>query len=199
VLGGQAIAAERTPTKEGTLGLYLLVGGAPCALVSRHVVGENDHGSLSGQHVIMPGQTTYEAICNQQKENLAACITKDDKEACQKLGNHLGQLEELASRRIGHVLISPPCVPTTRPGYSSPWLPDYALVALDKGRLYDSLSNTDGLSNTVQVHVNFRQLRLMSKYRPNQKQPTQPLRLKDTFTPGGGQVVGKHGRSTDLT
>lgn len=192
-LGGQAIAAERTPAKEGTLGLYLSVGGVKCALVSRHVVGENDDSSLGGQHIIMPGQRTYEAIRNQQKEDLAACTTQDDKDACQKLGTHLGQLEELASRRIGHILFSPPRVPTMRPGYSSPWLPDYALVALDKGRLYD------GLSNTVQVNVNFRQLRLMKKYQPNPKQPTEPLRLRGTFTPGDHRVVGKHGRSTDLT
>jgi hypothetical protein len=133
MLGGQAIAAERTPTKEGTLGLYLLVGGVQCALVSRHVVGENDHASLSGQHVIMPGQSTYQAICNQQKEDLAACTTQNDTEACQKLGTHLRQLEELSSRRIGQILLSPPRVPTTPAGYRNPWLPDSALIALDKG------------------------------------------------------------------
>ena len=48
MLGGQAIAAESTPTKEGTLGLYLLVGGVQCALVSRHVVREDNYSSLSG-------------------------------------------------------------------------------------------------------------------------------------------------------
>jgi len=47
-LGGQAIAGEKTPTKEGTLGLYLLVGGVKCALVSRHAVSDDNYSSLNG-------------------------------------------------------------------------------------------------------------------------------------------------------
>lgn len=200
ILGGQAIAAEETPTREGTLGLYLLVGGIPCALVARHVVGEgNDHDSLNGQYIIIPGQRTYEVICNRQKENLAACTTQNNKDAYLKLSIHLGQLEELSARRIGHVLFSPPRVPIPRGPITQPdgsnhaWLPDYALIALNRERLSGSLSNT------VQVHVTLRQLRLIQKYHPSRKQPTTPLPLQGTFTPGDHRVVGKYGRSTELT
>lgn len=196
-LGGQAIAAERSPTREGTLGLYLSVGSVQCALVSRHVItgDDDDYNSLSGQHVIMPGQITYEAISNQQKENLAAYTTQDDKEDYLKLGIYLRQLEELSSRRIGHILFSPPRIPIPRPDHSNDhWLPDYAVIALDKGRLSGSLSNT------VQVHITPRQLRLMQQYHPGRKQAaTKPLHLQGTFTPGDHRVVGKYGKSTELT
>ncbi|KAK0618846.1 hypothetical protein B0T14DRAFT_565755 [Immersiella caudata] len=193
-LSGQAIAAEKSPTKEGTLGLYLSVDSVPCALVARHVVGEDD-GPLDGYHVIMPGQTTYEAIRKQQKEDLAVCTTRAGKDACLKLGKHLGQLEQLGSRRIGHVLFSPPRVPIPRSDFSNQlWLPDYALIALDEERL-----PFGSLSNMVQIQMTFRQLRLIRQYHSGREQPTKPLHLHGTFTPGDHRVVAKYGRSTGLT
>ncbi|GAB1312089.1 hypothetical protein MFIFM68171_02299 [Madurella fahalii] len=190
-LGGQAIAAEKTPTKEGTLALYLLVNGIKCALVSRHAVGD-DHSHIDGQYVIMPGQSTYEEICDMYNAKLATCVVQDDKEAYQKLVHHVGTLANPASRRIGHILLSPPCRPMTRPGHIR-WLPDYAVVALDKERLYE------GLSNTVQVDFDYRSQRLMKKYYPNVQLSTGPLKLEGTFSPGDGRAVGKDGRSTGLT
>lgn len=192
-LGGQAIAGENTPTKEGTLGLYLLVGGVKCALVSRHAVGDDDHGSLNGQHVIMPGQITYQAVCEDTEANLATATTQNDKAACHKLLTHLNLLREPTSRRIGRIIFSPPRVPATRLGYNSPWLPDYALVALDKDRL------DKGLCNTIQINTTISCRQLMRKYHPNLHLPIGPLRLKGTFLPGDQKVVGKQGRSTGLT
>jgi len=193
-LGGQAIAAEKTPTKEGTLTLYLLVNGVKCALVSRHVVG-NDESHINGHHVIMPGQTTYQEICNLYKAKLAACgAAQDNKEAYQKLVDHIDTLATQSSRHIGHILLSPPCIPTTLPGAGHiRWLPDYAVVALDEDRL------GQGLSNTIQVDPEYRSQRVMEKYYPNEQLPTGLLHLKDTFPPGDERVVGKHGRSTGLT
>jgi hypothetical protein len=190
-LGGQAIAAEKTPSKEGTLALYLLVNDIKCALVSRHAVGD-EYSHIEGQYVIMPGQSTYEKTCDRCNANLAACVTQTDKEACQKVVDHLGTLANLASRRIGHILLSPPCLPTTRLGHIR-WLPDYALVALDKERLYE------GLSNAIHVDIDYRSLQLMDRHYPNAPLSTGQLKLGGTFTPGDGRVVGKHGRSTGLT
>ncbi|KAK0611149.1 hypothetical protein B0T14DRAFT_500309 [Immersiella caudata] len=192
-LGGQAIAGERTLTKEGTLGLYLLVDGVKCALVSRHAVSGDDSGSLVSQHVIMPGQKTYQTIYDDTEANLATATTQDGKAAYHKLLTHLNLLREPSSRRIGRIIFSPPRVPVARLGYNSPWLPDYALVALDKERL------DKGLCNTIQIDTTIQCRQLMRKYHPNLHLPTGPLQLEGTFLPKDHKVVGKQGRSTGLT
>lgn len=119
MLGSQAIAAEETPNREGTLSLYLSVGGTKCALLSRHAICEDDRGLIrqatdQGQvstnyYAIMPGQTTYEKICAEEKANLTCWESPlgdkypEQQEACKQLVQNLGLLEEIASRRIGRI------------------------------------------------------------------------------------------------
>ncbi|KAK3364223.1 hypothetical protein B0T25DRAFT_576540 [Lasiosphaeria hispida] len=159
VLGGQSIAGEETSAAEGTLSVYLSLGEGEsrikCALISRYVVFQDDdrrylHHNNSAEYVIMPGQTTFGEICTEGNEHAAFWQSQGNKYKAQsdvtnQLNAHLGSLKDTASRRIGHILFSPPRLPQSHPDSSDLWLPDYALVLLDRDRFgpdYDKLSNT---------------------------------------------------------
>jgi hypothetical protein len=217
VLGGQAIAAEETPNREGTLSLYLSVGGTKCALMSRHAVCEDDQGlicqatdqsltrheRLIGQvstnyYAIMPGQKTYEKICAEENANLTFWESPlgdkhpEQQEVCKQLVQHLALLEDIASRRIGRIFFSPPRIPV------SCRLLDYALVALDHARFgpyYDNLHN-----NVYLGQIGSRDLKMINRGKPTAtwKRPGTDLRLSGVFAPGDGRVVGQCGRTTGL-
>jgi len=219
-LGGQSIATESRPHVEGTLGLYVLVKGVKCAIVSRHVVAahDSDTSDLSGTRVIMPGQHTYKDIYEYIKLKLdhyraqeivegphLTLVTRHKAESLkEELGTycsvdaHLAELKDTASRCIGEVLFSP-CrepLPLEGPEYEGKnqfWLPDYALVQLSNDRL-----NGD-LNNTIQIDTSRDDRDRASRYSHQTIPPNGPLRLKGTFSLGDGRVVGKHGKSSGLT
>jgi hypothetical protein len=208
MLGSQAIAAEETPNREGTLSLYLSVGGTKCALLSRHVICEDDQGLTrherpigqvsTNSYAIMPGQATYEKICAEEKANLTFWESPlgdkhpEQQEVCKQLVQHLALLEDIASRRIGRIFFSPPRIPV------SCRLLDYALVALDHARFgpyYDNLHNMVYLGQ-----IGSRDLKMINRGKPTAtwKRPGTELRLSGVFAPGDGRVVGQCGRTTGL-
>ena len=198
MLGSQAIAAEETPNREGTLSLYLSVGGTKCALLSRHVICEHDQGLITNCYAIMPGQTTYEKMCAEEKANLTFWESPlggtypEQQRVCKQQVQHLALLEDVASRRIGRIFFSPPRIP------ASCRLLDYALVALDQARFgpyYDNLHNKAYLGQ-----IGSRDLKLINRGKPvaTWKRPGTELRLSGVFAPGDGRVVGQCGRTSGL-
>ncbi len=219
VLGGQSVASETTPNREGTLSLYVSLGEGErqikCALVSRHVLFREDEDALHYQHggqgkyVIMPGQTTFDEIRKEEKRNLEFWQQKKGAEhktyldASERLNEHLASLQTTASRRIGYVLFSPPRVPRKGPGIEGDWLPDYALVKLDRERFgpdYDTLSNklcVGDLSDDEKRKIN------PGQPRPLWKPASKHIDLRGTFEPGPvdddkPHYVGQRGRTSGL-
>ncbi|KAK0708875.1 hypothetical protein B0T21DRAFT_83068 [Apiosordaria backusii] len=221
VLGGQRIAAEDSSTKEGTLSLYLEVGQGPkheritCALTCRHVVFprtyQNEVRDDREKQVIMPGQKTFEAIYGTEKEDLKLWESqKNDRyhvhrDACKELITHLASLEHTSSRRIGHVLFSPPSLLAHRGKFT--WLPDYAVIALGRDRFgadYNKLNNTiyigSPTSNLKGLKI-VNQGRLKPFWRPAGKSvPLGDLfEIPDPKTQDDPVFVGKSGGASDLT
>lgn len=217
VLGGQSIAAEETPAREGTLSVYLSLGEGEartkCALVSRHVVLKDDaHGYAHhglGKYVTMPGQTTLDNIRIRVGKDTAFWQHQSGKypaqsDVCNQLSAHIASLEHTTSRRIGHILFSPPQLPVCHQDTTQLWLPDYVIVALDRERFG---ADYDELSNTVLIGPVLPEDR--EKLNPDLPdefwKPTgETMRLHGTFTAGDTQgtsphMVGKRGRSTALT
>lgn len=218
VLGGQSIASEETSAKEGTLSLYLSLGESAsrinCALISRHVVFKDDnrrylHHNNLAEHVIMPGQTTFDEICTEGNEHAAFWQSQGNKYKAQsdvtnQLNAHLSSLKDTASRRIGHVLFSPPRLPQYHQDSLDLWLPDYALVLLDRDRFGPDY---EGLSNTLWVgQPAYDDVKKMNRGKPFEawKPASKQMQLHGTFTAGDTQgsqpiFVGKRGRTTGLS
>ncbi|GAB1318438.1 hypothetical protein MFIFM68171_08648 [Madurella fahalii] len=217
VLGGQSIAAEETPAREGTLSVYLSLGEGEartkCALVSRHVVLKIDaHGYAhhgSGKYVMMPGQTTLDNIRAEREKHAAFWQRQGGKyqaesDACNQLNAHIASLEHATSRRIGHILFSPPRLPVCHQDTTQLWLPDYAIVALDRERFgpdYDELSNTVLVGSVTSEDLQKLNPGVPS---PFWKPTGETIRLHGIFTAGYTQgtsplMVGKQGRTTEMT
>jgi len=220
VLGGQSIASEDTLTREGTLSVYLSLGEGEsrikCALISRHVVFKDDeprylhHSSGPAKYVIMPGQITFDEIKAEGKEHTAFWQSQGNKykaaqsDVTNQLNAHLSSLEDTTSRRIGYILFSPPRLPQHHQDSTGLWLPDYALVVLDRDRFgldYDKLENTLWIGQQADMDV-----KIINRGKPSAvwKPASKQIRLCGTFTARDTQdsepiFVGKCGRTTGLT
>ncbi|ORY56374.1 uncharacterized protein BCR38DRAFT_490674 [Pseudomassariella vexata] len=163
---GQSVAAEKTPGKEGTLGLYLCIGDpkvegqrVKCALISHHVAYDDDQDSCmrvaqNGKpqtRIMVPGDATLKKIVDEVTATVAFWSEHSSPDSAnalhkaQRLQAHLSTLSTKSSRCIGPVIYSPARMPEKIPGMAASdddgevqWLPDYALVRLDGTRFGDS-------------------------------------------------------------
>lgn len=229
------MATEQMAAREGTLSCFLALireRGQPeikVALTSHHVLFRGDatrHKYKPGtrepkKFVLMPGTKTWETLCNEA--NFAVEVWKDHGKnptecvRAENFNSHLKTLETPASRRLGHILYSPPLTPVLSSDGSPGYLPDYAIIALDATRLgYEY----DGLTNAVYVgQVGSETLRKVNqgfpagefqRIRPNDDGllklrgiiPIHEImspRPEDRFGDGVELRVGKCSRTTGLT
>lgn len=138
---GQSIASEDTPTREGSICLFLKLvetaGQTPktMALVSAHAVLKHEQDQVRGYaaseaahrpSVLVPGDTTLERIAGKVDEALQTKENRSDPDLAW-MRDHLQCLAAAPERRLGHLFYSRPVQPKLIQG-SIPSILDYALV-----------------------------------------------------------------------